>query len=192
MKNHSGFITTPIIIAIVAILAVGGGIAYVATRPTQDTLSDSQVLETEQVQMNAQVQNTNNQVPKTQPVASSAQQPAGAAGGQSCTSTTAPWIKIISPNGGQNYNIGTQLNILWNSCNYTGPVFLELYSVNNGSNSGTTIPLVDSIDGTPNDGNETITLSTQIQPTILSGRYELRISGGGLFDKSDSTFFIFN
>lgn len=42
MKNHQGFITTGIIMAIVAVLAIGGGVAYIATRPSQETLITSQ------------------------------------------------------------------------------------------------------------------------------------------------------
>lgn len=99
MKNNQGFITTPIIIAIVTILAIGGGVAYIATRPAQDDYSDLGQLETEQVQMNTQVQNTNNQTPQTQqaqPVTGGAQQPAGAGGATSwtdpigCISMTSP------------------------------------------------------------------------------------------------------
>lgn len=36
MKNHRGFITVPIALALLAIIAIGGGVAYVATRPAQE------------------------------------------------------------------------------------------------------------------------------------------------------------
>ncbi len=96
MKKEFGFITTPVIIAIVAILAIGGGVAYVATRPVQDNYTDLGQLETEQVQMNTQVQNTNNQASQTQPVASGAQQPVGAGGATIWTDPTG-CISIVSP-----------------------------------------------------------------------------------------------
>ena len=34
-----------------------------------------------------------------------------------CTSTTAPWIKVLSPNGGETYTAGQQVTVTWKSCN---------------------------------------------------------------------------
>lgn len=73
MKKELGFITTPIIITIVAILVVGGGIAYFATRPVQDDYSDLGQLETGQVEMNTQTQNTDNTSTPVQPIINSSQ-----------------------------------------------------------------------------------------------------------------------
>lgn len=33
-----------------------------------------------------------------------------------CTSTTTPWIKVVSPNGGENFSVGN-IPVTWTSCN---------------------------------------------------------------------------
>ncbi len=34
-----------------------------------------------------------------------------------CLPTTVPWIKVVSPNGGETYTAGQQITIRWKSCN---------------------------------------------------------------------------
>ncbi len=34
-----------------------------------------------------------------------------------CLSSTTPWIKILSPNGGEIYSVGQQITVTWTSCN---------------------------------------------------------------------------
>jgi hypothetical protein len=34
-----------------------------------------------------------------------------------CLPTTAPWIKVLSPNGGETYTAGQQITVKWKSCN---------------------------------------------------------------------------
>jgi hypothetical protein len=39
-----------------------------------------------------------------------------------CTSTTAPWIKVLTPNGSEVYKPGDSVNIAWDKCNTKGQV----------------------------------------------------------------------
>lgn len=99
-------------------------------------------------------------------------------------SISAPSLTVTSPNGGENYSIGSSLPITWNSNNFCGDVSIELV---NSSNS-----LVKVIaDPTNNDGN----LSWPIN-NVSAGTYKIKIykvvsSGTSpAIDFSNSTFTI--
>ncbi|MFA6515358.1 MAG: hypothetical protein WCT42_03805 [Candidatus Paceibacterota bacterium] len=44
-----------------------------------------------------------------------------------CLPTTAPWIKVLSPNGGETYLMGQKTTIKWNSCNLPNSTHLRAY-----------------------------------------------------------------
>jgi hypothetical protein len=92
-----------------------------------------------------------------------------------------PTIQIISPNGGENWEIGTEQNITWTSINVVGNVKIEL-STNNGSTWSTIAS------STANDGIFSWTV-----PDTPSTKCRVRIkeaSDGSPSDTSDSTFSI--
>jgi len=76
-----------------------------------------------------------------------------------CTSTSAPSITVLSPNGGETFTAGQQITVKWSSCNIpvTKNISFSLFmEENDGSAAGS--PLVFS---TPNDGQEVVTLPTK-------------------------------
>ena len=86
----------------------------------------------------------------------------------SCTSTTNPWIKVTSPNGGETFTAGQQIPVTWKSCNIPNNNIVNIFLQ----------PLPDGSDGytekvgTQNDGYETIILpsSTTGWPNMTSGK----------------------
>ena len=106
-----------------------------------------------------------------------------------CVLTTQPWIKVLSPNGGETYTAGQSLKVTWTSCNIptTESVLIEIVRAN-------TInvpigPWVVLSSSTPNDGIQTFTLNT----SITSGQYELAVKRNSLLpgdDISDNLFTI--
>ncbi len=67
------------------------------------------------------------------------------------TISYAPYITVTSPNGGENWYIGSDYNITWNSSGTSGDVKIE-YSTDNGSNWS------DVIASTPDDGTHSWTI----------------------------------
>lgn len=63
------------------------------------------------------------------------------------TQTTSS-ITVISPNGGEVWNLGTQYEIKWTSTNFTGPVRIDIKPVGTNPMSFTNLVL-----NTPNDGS---------------------------------------
>ncbi len=91
-----------------------------------------------------------------------------------------PAINLASPNGGQNWLIGSSHNIAWTSVNAGGTVRIE-YSTNNGSNWNNITTSTD------NDGSYTWTIPDEPSATCL-----IRISDtdGDPSDLSDAVFTI--
>ena len=89
-------------------------------------------------------------------------------------------IVLSSPNGGEDWELGTTYDITWSSDNDNGSVKIELYK------SG-------SIDDTlsadePNDGSYSWTISSELE---TGTDYRIRISSisdGSIFDESDGDF----
>ncbi len=85
----------------------------------------------------------------------------------SCTLTSPPSIKVLSPNGGEVYQAGQQITVSWSSCNISASDLVDIvvqhhfpqgggigganYSANLNPNGG----------GTINDGTEIVILPTQ-------------------------------
>lgn len=74
----------------------------------------------------------------------------------SCTPTTSPWIKLISPNGGEVYQAGQQITVRWESCNVSKTnqeLVVSLWYGGPGPNTGNLFAVA-----TMNDGIETFTI----------------------------------
>jgi hypothetical protein len=91
-----------------------------------------------------------------------------------------PSITVISPNGGEIWEVGSKKNITWNSIGTVGNVKIE-YSTDNG---GQWIVVTGT---TPNDGSYTWTV-----PGVVSNQCLVQISetDGSPIDKSDRVFSI--
>ncbi len=87
--------------------------------------------------------------------------------GQECNSTTTPWIRVLSPNGGEVYKPGSKITVKWVSCNIapTEKVHVSLLWKNSASNEPGGIVAKAS----PNDVQEVITLPTDVG----NGKYYL-------------------
>jgi hypothetical protein len=96
-----------------------------------------------------------------------------------CTPTSKPSITVTNPESGSRFNIGENMDVRWMGCNLpsNATVRIELYSP---QIAGGAISVVDPIDGITNDGQESVYLDPQLQPTILSGVYTVRVSAGGV------------
>ena len=89
MKNNKGF--APIIIALIiaGALVVGGGVYWLGKNKGED----KKIVDNQGIDNN--IQNNNSD----------------------CLPTTDPWIRVISPNGGENYQMGENITIKWKTCN---------------------------------------------------------------------------
>jgi hypothetical protein len=72
-----------------------------------------------------------------------------------CTATSAPYVKIVSPTDGSSYTSGQQLLVKWESCRFLPTDIGSLVIMNS---NGTQYPL--AINNTLNDGQELITIPT--------------------------------
>lgn len=99
------------------------------------------------------------------------------------TPTPKPSITVISPNGGEKWQIGKTYNVTWN---YTGPkdctvsVFLTNFSNNPASYAGNALPISASLKK----------YSFKVSPVIPQGEnvYKIEVNGGkmcGVSDQSD-------
>lgn len=98
-----------------------------------------------------------------------------------CAETRSESLTLTSPNGAENWQVGSSHNITWTSQNFSNPVKIE-YSIDNGSNY-TTI-----VSSTPNDGSYEWTI-----PNNRSASCYVRISDasdGNPSDENDNSFTI--
>jgi len=123
-----------------------------------------------------------------------------------CLPATAPWIKVVSPNGGETYVAGQQITVEWTSCNVLAPIYLSLKRqdpnqvLENNNDNGLIYPWVLGTDGTANDGSEQVTLPLASDSNILLGQhYYVTATSSGNYsvnpptwetDNSDSLFTI--
>jgi len=111
---------------------------------------------------------------------------------RACTATTAPWIQLISPNGGETYTAGQQITVKWTSCNASSASVL----IGLRSSFNTSVNQEIATAGS-SDGQETVTLPLvggQGGYPLASGNYyKIGVSLGGnpnLADSSDNFFTI--
>ena len=170
MKTNKGFAQVGIIIALVAALIVGGGVVYLVTRTPTPSYQNTQDNNYQPpVDQNQNPPTTNNNPP---PATSTA-----------CNSNSSPSITVISPNGGETYISGQEVNIKWKSCNVLGDVFVALHK-DGGWND-----VVSLSDSTPNDGSETFAFAQALYP----GSYKISIGSASAKvqqDFSDNLFTI--
>ena len=115
-----------------------------------------------------------------------------------CLPTTAPYIKVLSPNGGEIYQAGQQITVTWSTCNPNSNqayILVVLRSI--PSDMGTK-----EIGWYPNTGTANITLPTTggLNNLLTSGKYykiSLELGDGGMgrivpTDDSDNLFTINN
>lgn len=98
-----------------------------------------------------------------------------------CNPPPGPSLTLHSPNGGENWMVGSRHTISWSSSGVVGDVHLQ-YSTTGGSNWTTIVA------ATPNDGTFSWTV-----PDTLSSRCKIKISealDGTPFDTSNGTFAI--
>jgi uncharacterized repeat protein (TIGR03803 family) len=90
-------------------------------------------------------------------------------------------ITVTSPNGGENWNVGSSHDIIWSSTGTIANVNID-YSINSGTNWASVVA------GTANDGSYTWTVPATPSTTCL-----VRISdaaNGAIFDTSNAVFTI--
>jgi len=104
--------------------------------------------------------------------------------------TSQPSITVLSPNGGETYTAGQQIEVKWKSCNVPASTIINIELGQPATTSG--ISLVD----TGNDGSELITLPTvNTFPMMVYGKnFKIKLqkigTGFGAFDYSDNLFAI--
>jgi|GEM_PF-2030635 len=105
----------------------------------------------------------------------------------SCTSTTGPWVKVLSPNGGETFTAGEQMTVKWESCNIpASSQDLYVSLLFNGSYANAPAKVLSNT--VQNDGTETFTI-----PVGLAGSYKVLIGNSSArvkSDMSDNLFFI--
>jgi len=111
-----------------------------------------------------------------------------------CAPTTTPYIKVLSPNGGEEYVVGEQITVTWEKCNSGSGSQVMIILKSTQTNFGAEIATV------PNTGSASITLPSVLgggQSSVISGSYyKIRLEVGGnamgaqvpYADESDNLF----
>jgi len=125
MKYNKGFIGIGMIIAIVAALVVvGGGAVYFATKtptPASQNIGENNYQPQENQNQNG-VSNTPVQNTVTNNTANQQTQNNNPSPSPTCK----PSITVLSPNGGETYVAGQQITIKWKTCNLSQSVGITL------------------------------------------------------------------
>jgi hypothetical protein len=113
-----------------------------------------------------------------------------------CTPTTTPYMKVLSPNGGEEYVAGEEIAVKWNSCNVPNYIGVIIYDADAPTwHQGNPIVLASGhYDGpTENDGEEVFT----IPASTSAGEYKIWVrheyddfTGAAYEDQSDNSFTI--
>ncbi len=186
MKNNKGFIGMGLILAIIAVLIIGG-CAYYVGKNSNTTSKNTNVNNSQQENQNT-VTNTPVQNNSTSVVVGGAQINTSTSSSQPCAKGDTPWIKVISPNGGETFTAGQQITVKWTSCNVTPPVSLMLvkhdssvaYTQSEGQSdyAGFTLGGFNSNTGTPDDGIQQITLPSSLNTNLTLGQHYFIIVAG--------------
>ncbi len=89
----------------------------------------------------------------------------------SCKANSSPSITLISPNGGEKYKPGQQIEVKWKSCNFSKKdKNVQIYLSSKGSGDKLLL-------NTPNDGTEIITLPPEDDFTKIEGYKSKPASG---------------
>lgn len=116
-----------------------------------------------------------------------------------CAPGSEPWVKVLSPNGGETYTNGQQVNVTWDTCNVPdgSPITIHLIYLNptgDGSSSHNVLP--GPTHTTNDDGVQNVTFNTT--PERYGQNFKVGVNAGyasdpnGNYwgDKSDSKFSI--
>ena len=111
-----------------------------------------------------------------------------------CLPTTSPWIKVLSPNGGETYYTNSAIDLKWKSCNVPSTIHLnaQLIDVYNNSSDGLAL-LCEG--GSSTWGSECLNDGEQVFGTIKwkAGIYKIKLAsseGVSVVSISDSSFTI--
>lgn len=107
-----------------------------------------------------------------------------------CLPNSAPWVKVLGPNGGETFTAGQQITVTWTSCNVPPNQALNIQWEQQVMQPMTASTVAQSI----NDGFETITLPFVNENGILQAGMYYRIlvsyPSGLIYDRSDNLFTI--
>ena len=194
MKNNKGFAPIAIIFIIIAVLAVGG-VAYYTGKSSKTAPKN---IEENSINLSQENQNniantpvtnlniTTNDLTITEPKTTP------------CLSTTVPWVKVLSPNGGETFTVEQYPGMLtkWKSCNIeTGNVAIGLKNITTGNekfllvspDSGTTNVLLPS-EFFSSGNYKVVICNTKLDPNAtLDVSY---INDCSVLDYSDNSFTI--
>lgn len=152
MKNNKVFIGIGLLLAIIlGVAIVGGGAYYLGQKKTSP----------KPVEQNLKDLDTNAKAPD-------------------CLSTTAPWIRVLSPNGGETYTAGEKVVVKWTSCNITTDT--EIYVIFGGLHFAT-----------KNTGSYTVSIPSNFPGGDYKAMVELDTpTPTTILDSSDDSFKINN
>jgi hypothetical protein len=102
--------------------------------------------------------------------------------------TANPSVTVNSPNGGENWKVGTSHTITWTATDSVGVTSVDIkYSTNGGSTYPYTIAT-----GEPNDGTYTWTIPNTPSTTCRAKVIAYDAAGNSAEDESNSNFIIFS
>lgn len=115
-----------------------------------------------------------------------------------CSTSARKYVKVLSPNGGEVYTSGQQININWATCNYSNPEIFVILTYYDANSNGQVILGYPYSILTPNDGSEVLTLPNvpSISGLPSGNYYKILISDNGFpmnssnYDFSDNFFSI--
>lgn len=96
-----------------------------------------------------------------------------------CNRNSEPWIRVLSPNGGEVYQAGEEINVTWRKCNVPAGVDVGITLLNEVS--GQPLPTFVNhvqIEQTPNDGSQIISASAMqgLSPFEYGNRFKVRLN----------------
>ncbi len=127
MKYNKGFASATILLIILGVLVVSG-VAYFAGKnsaPKNEVADNSNYFPT--------TNNTNST--QTSPSNNTSQQNTQTQQQVGCNSNSSPSVKIISPNGGETYQAGGNIQLKWRTCNIPQNAIFSLMTLVNTSNN---------------------------------------------------------
>ncbi len=152
MKLNKGFGAIAVLLIIVGALIIGGGAYYMG--------KSSNALPKNVVENNLPQEEQNNVA--NNPVQNNVVNNVATNTETNCLPNTAPWIKVLSPNGGETYTAGQQITVNWKSCNLpkqTPAAGTRTIAIELSIPSGPTWPIAET---TQDDGSQLVTLPTSL------------------------------
>ena len=194
MKTNKGFIGIGMLLAIIiAALAVGGGVTYYAIQKSHK-VQENGVVDNSPDTSYQKIPGNENGVIHSDGTAQ-AVNPEHPEQAHNCTTTSAPSIKVLAPNGGEVFTTGQQITVKWNTCNLLATDQVAIGLMRQGSNGFSYVDNGDTrIYGLQNDGIETITLAPATENAGMVYKIDVDVTRTGQSwdyeDTSDSMFTI--